>query len=54
MTTLRLQRYFQLLLGSFRTVMGRSLFFETIDFISLGRMGVLPSKFSFIFQYLLN
>ena len=48
MTTLRLQRYFQLLLGSFRTLMGRSLFSEAVDFTGLGRMGVLPSKFLFI------
>lgn len=49
MTTLRLQRYFQLLLGSFRTLMGRSLFSETVYFTDLGRMDVLLSKFSFIF-----
>ena len=48
MTTLRLQRYFHLLLGSFRTLMGRSLFSETVDFTGLGHMGVLLSKFSFI------
>lgn len=51
MTILLLQRYLRAIYGLFS---GRFYFLVTLDFPYLGRMGVLFSRFSFIFYLIFN